>query len=207
MRNTLLLAPLLALVTACAAMAYEQPNYDVVRTTPAFELRRYAPYAVVETTVAGEFDSARNAAFRRLFNYIAGGNRAKQKIDMTIPVVTQSASEKIEMTAPVVTAQGEQGALVMQFVLPSRFSAATAPEPGDASVRVRERAGEVLAVRTFSGTTSESNFRENEAALTAALREAGIAPTGGARFAVYNGPFTLWFLRRNEVLVPVAPVS
>lgn len=197
-------APLLALLAGCAAMAYEQPKYDVVRSTQSFELRRYSPYSVIETTAHGEFDAARNAAFRRLFAYITGGNRGREKIDMTIPVVTESTSRKIEMTAPVLTADSGEGATLMQFILPSRFSARTAPEPIDPEVRVREVGEQWIAARTFSGRTSESNYRENKAALLKAMREAGVTPLGEPRFAVYNGPFTLGFLRRNEVLVPIA---
>lgn len=190
-------------------MAYEQPKYEVVRTAPDFEVRRYAPYAVVETVVQGEFDAARNAAFRRLFKYIAGENRGGRKIDMTVPVVTQDAQpakgEKVEMTVPVLTAPSGDGALVMRFMLPSRFSARTAPEPADALVRVRDVDEQWIAARTFSGRTSESNFRDNQAALLQAMRDAGLVPRGEPLFAVYDGPFTLWFLRRNEVLVPMAP--
>lgn len=72
----------------------------MVETTYAdFELRRYAPMLVVET--AGD---SRNAAFRRLFNCIAGGDLAQQKIETTAPVVMNppaSTSERIEMTSPV----------------------------------------------------------------------------------------------------------
>jgi len=204
MHKNILWAPLLALLTGCAAMAYEQPKYAVAGSSPSFELRRYAPYAVVETTVRGEFDAARNAAFRRLFAYISGANRDQQKLDMTIPVVTESARQKIEMTAPVLTASADSGAMLMQFVLASRFSAHTAPVPTDPAVRVREVGEQWIAARTFSGRASESNFRDNEAALLDAMREAGVTPLGEPRFAVYNGPFTPWFLRRNEVLVPVA---
>ena len=32
----------------------------------------------------------------------------------------------------------------------------------------------------------------------------GLAPTGGPVWARYNSPFSLWFLRRNEILIPVA---
>lgn len=204
MRKDILWAPLLALVAGCAAMAYEQPKYDVVGSPPSFELRRYAPYSVVETAVRGEFDAARDAAFRRLFAYITGSNRGQQKIEMTIPVVTESTSQKIEMTAPVLIASANEGATLMQFVLPSRLSARTAPEPTDPQVKVREVGEQWIAARTFSGRASEVNYRENEAALLAAMREAGVTPLGEPRFAVYNGPFTPWFLRRNEVLVPVA---
>jgi hypothetical protein len=126
---------------------------------------------------------------------------AQQKIEMTVPVVMEApgAGEKIEMTAPVVS-QGQ----TMQFVLPARFTLDTAPRPADAAVRLRAIEAQWLAVRRYSGTWSERNFAQNEAALRAAAQAAGLTATGPARFAAYNGPLTPWFMRRNEVLLPVA---
>lgn len=193
----LLAAPAAALLLVAGnAMALEEPAYTVEQTFDEFELRRYAPYLVVETAA-----DSRNAAFRRLFNYIAGRNVAQQKIEMTVPVVMNppGQGEKIEMTAPVVS-QGQ----TMQFVLPARFTLDTAPRPADAAVRLRAIEAQWLAVRRYSGTWSERNFAQNEAALRAAAQTAGFTATGPARFAAYNGPLTPWFMRRNEVLLPVA---
>lgn len=201
-RRTLLLlaAALGATLLTTPAMALEEPPFTVEKTFAEFELRRYAPYLVVETTA-----DSRNAAFRRLFNYIAGKNVAQQKIEMTVPVVMNPPGEKIEMTAPVVTQPaGEAGKESMQFVLPARFTLDNAPRPADASVTLRAIDAQWLAVRRYSGTWSERNFADNEAALRAAVQAAGLTPTGPARFAAYNGPMTLWFMRRNEVLLPVA---
>jgi len=35
------------------------------------------------------------------------------------------------------------------------------------------------------------------------MAERGLAAAGDAVWARYNPPFTPWFLRRNEVLIPV----
>jgi hypothetical protein len=191
-----------ALALAGPAMALEEPRYEVVRSTSDFELREYPAYAVVETATDGDPDAARNAAFDRLFKYISGNNRAQQKIEMTLPVVVKPAG-KIEMTAPVVTRLGEGSGTLMQFVLPSRFDASKAPQPTDPAVRVRDVAAQSIAARRYSGRPSESNYRENEAKLLASLQGAGLVPTDVPRLAVYNPPFTPWFMRRNEVLVPV----
>jgi hypothetical protein len=194
-----------ALALARPAMALEEPRHEVVGSTLDFELRQYPAYAVVETATDGDPDAARSAAFERLFKYISGNNRAQQKIEMTIPVVVQPAGEKIEMTASVVTRPAEASGTLMQFVLPSRFDASTAPEPIDPEIRIRDVAAQSIAARRYSGRPSESNYRENEAKLLASLKDAGLVPTDVPRFAVYNPPFTPWFLRRNEVLVPVEP--
>jgi hypothetical protein len=185
-------------------MASEELKYRVVQSMPDFELRQYQSYAVAETTATGEIESGLDAAFQRLFKYISGSNRAQQKIEMTIPVVTKAAGEKLEMTTPVVRSAGNAGTL-MQFVLPSRFDASKAPQPTDPEVRIRDVPAQSIAARRFSGRPNESNYRENEARLLKALEGAGIVPTDEPRFAIYNAPFTPWFMRRNEVLVPVEP--
>lgn len=199
------LAAFATFLLAPAAMAYEQPGYDVVRVMDGFEVRRYAPYWVAETEAAGGFDEARSAAFRRLFAYITGANAPRSTIDMTAPVVSREMGEKIEMTVPVVTraAPGE-GRHLMQFVLPARFTAETAPAPTDPEVRVRKVDGGWVAARTYSGRSHQRGYQENEAALLRLVAEAGLTVAGPPRFAVYNSPFTPGFLRRNEVLVPLA---
>ena len=207
-RRTLLVLPvsatfaaLAAALPAAPAMAIEEPPFVVEQSTADFELRRYPPMLVVETAA-----DSRNAAFRRLFNYIAGANTAQQKIEMTAPVVMAPpapAGEKIEMTAPVLMQREGAGPETMQFVLPTRFTLETAPRPTDAQLRVRELPEQWLAVRRYSGFWSDGNFAENETALRAAVQAAGLKPTGAARCAAYNGPLTLWFLRRNEVMLPV----
>lgn len=201
----LLLAALLAGVWPDVASAYEEPDYSVVRREEGFELRRYAPYLVAETDAPGNFDDSRSGAFRRLFDYISGENVAKQQIEMTVPVVASRPEDtgvKIEMTAPVVTQAAAEGR-TMQFVLPSRYTLETAPLPSHPRVRIRALDERWIAVRSYSGTWSERNYRKNEAALLEHLETAGLIATGPTSFAGYNSPFTPWFMRRNEVMIPV----
>ena len=187
------------------AMAYEEPSHDVVEIREGFEIRRYAPMLVAETDMPGGREAGGSAAFRRLFDYIAGNNRARRKIEMTVPVTMAPTSEPIEMTAPVTTQATAGREPTMAFVLPSRFTPETAPEPVDPAVRLRVVPQQWLAVRRYSGRTTEANFRREADALLQALAAAGLTPLGPAQMAVYDGPFTPWFMRRNEALVPVAP--
>ncbi|RKT46412.1 SOUL heme-binding protein [Thiocapsa rosea] len=191
-------------------MAVEEPDYRVVRTFSDFELRRYPSYAVAETEVAGPFDEAGNQAFRILAGYIFGDNRADTKIEMTAPVTQRPAAgegERIEMTAPVVQrpASGTEGeTFVVSFVMPDRFTLDTLPEPVDPRVRLREEPGKLMAVRRYSGRWTETRYRENEAQLLRAVEEAGLKPLAAPVYARYNSPFSLWLMRRNEVMVEVA---
>jgi hypothetical protein len=115
------------------------------------------------------------------------------------------SGEKIQMTAPVVQApQGkDQGSYIFSFIMPSKYTLETLPEPEDPRIKLRQVKAKLLAARTYSGTWSEQRYRDNEAALLEAVKAAGLTAVGEPIFARYNSPFTLWFLRRNEVLLEV----
>jgi SOUL heme-binding protein len=158
-------------------------------------------YLLAETRVEAEFLEAGNVAFNRLFRYISGNNESQQKIAMTAPV-TQSAGEKIAMTAPV-TQSAEGGSFLVGFVVPSLYSKDTVPRPRDPKVYIREVPAQLVATWRYSGRWTESNFREAEQALRAALAERGLTAIGDASIARYDPPFMPTFLRRNEVFIPV----
>jgi hypothetical protein len=197
------------LLAGANAVAIEEPKYEVVKTYPGFELRRYAPYLVAETEVTGDFDGVGSQAFRILAGYIFGNNRAQEKMEMTAPVNQRSAagdSEKMEMTAPVTQRpKGGKNAdtFVLSFVMPSRYTLDTLPEPMDPRIRLREEPATLMAVHGYTGRWTQSNYRENESLLLAAVGKAGLTPVAAPIYARYNSPFSLWFLRRNEVMVEV----
>jgi hypothetical protein len=206
LRTWTLTVTMLLIGIAPVASAYESPDFALVATGDGYEIRDYAPFVVAQTAITGDFERGRNAAFRRLFGYISGGNAGERKIAMTVPVIQQPrAGERIAMTAPVTTATGPAGGQVMQFMLPRAYALETAPLPADPQVEVIEVPAERLAVRRYSGRSTEAGFRRERDALLAQLAADGLRSVGPARFAVYNGPFTPWFARRNEVMVPLAP--
>jgi len=187
------------------AQAIEEPAFEVVRKIDNVEIRRYAPYVVAEVTVNASADEAGNQAFPILAGYIFGKNKGERKMAMTAPVIQSSAPViqssapvKLDMTAPV-TQVAVPGGYLVQFVLPKNVSLTSAPEPVDTRVKLREIAAASWAVITYSGTWSQSNFDENLGALRKALKTADIATQGEPVLSRYNGPFTPWFMRRNEV--------
>jgi len=198
------------------AMATEEPPYEVVREDSGFELRRYQPQLLAETEVQGRFDKVGGKAFRILADYIFGNNQAAEKIAMTAPVTQRpSASDedqagtRIEMTAPVTqrSAQTDAGSFIISFVMPERFTLETVPRPNDPRVSLREVPGRLMAVLQYAGGWGESNYRSHEAQLLDAVRAAGLTSVGEPLYARYNSPFSLPFLRRNEVMVEVAESS
>jgi len=195
-------AAVIAVIATPAAMAIEEPRFKVLEQDGSFELREYSPYVVAETRVEAGFEDAGSIAFQRLFRYISGDNIAQQKIAMTAPV-TQSRGEKISMTAPV-SQVADGNAYLVAFTLPSTYTLATAPQPLDPTVRIRAVPAQLIACWRYSGRWTASNYRDHEALLRERIKARGLITRGAPVLARYNPPFTPWFMRRNEVLIPVA---
>jgi len=182
------------------AMAIEEPKFKTIHVYEDFEVRDYAPYLVAETTVKGDFTDAGDEGFRRLFDYISGKNAKRANIAMAAPVI--QSGQKIEMAAPVIQATSV-GGFAIQFVMPAKWTLATLPVPEDRSVRVREVAPARFAVIRYSGLWTRDRYETNLAKLRRALMREHLTPDGDPIWARYDPPFMPWFLRRNEILIPL----
>jgi effector-binding domain-containing protein len=180
----------------------EQARYTVIEKQDKFEIRQYQPQIIAETIVEADFGKVGNIAFGRLFNYISGRNRKKESIPMTAPVSQESSSEKIAMTAPV-SQQRAEGKWAVSFLMPSKYTMETLPEPEDPNVVIREIPARKMAAVRYSGTWSRKRYEANKSSLEEFIRNKGLKASGEAIFARYDPPFQLFFLRRNEVLIPV----
>ncbi len=185
------------------AMAVEEAKYNVLREEEEFELREYESHIRAETTVDGKFEDAGNEAFGRLFKYISGNNKQQNEVAMTSPVGQEPLNQKIEMTSPV-GQQKQDGKWVVSFMMPASFTLETTPEPKDPNVSIREVQVRLIAAVRYSGFWSEKNYRRNLIKLQDWIASNRLTPVGEPIWARYNPPFTPWFLRRNEILVPVA---
>lgn len=188
---------------AVDAMAIEEATYTVAAKDGRFEIRDYAPHVVAETLVEGTLEEAGNTAFNRLFRYISSGNRSREKIAMTAPVSQGSQSEKIAMTAPV-TQQRVQERWAVSFMMPAAYTLETLPVPEDPQVTLRQVPARRIAAVRYSGSWSEKGYLRHKSELESWMRAKGLASAGEPQWARYNSPFSLWFLRRNEILIPVA---
>ena len=201
-----LLNLLLLVFGGIEAMATEEVKYRVLESSGDFELRQYESSIVAETTVEGDFHEVGNEGFRRLFDYISGKNRKKQSIPMTAPVSQEASSERIPMTAPVNHEKvGE--AWRITFFMPSSLTMETLPEPLDPRVKLMKIPGRLMAALSYSGTWSRERYEGKEQRLKELIRQRGLKIEGEPVFARYNPPFMPWFLRRNEVLIPVGQVQ
>ena len=198
----ILVLSLFLLLCSCATVGIEKPKYTVLEKHGKFEIRSYAAQIVAETTVDATFEDAGNIAFGRLFKYISGNNRSKEAIAMTAPVNQKAQSEKIAMTAPV-NQQKLEDEYAVSFVMPAKYTIDTLPEPLDSSVSIIEIPARKLVAIRYSGTWSRGRYDSNLSKLQSFIGEKGLRIIDEPIFARYDPPFQIWFLRRNEVLIPV----
>lgn len=201
-RAAVLFIPAFLATTPMTVQAIEEPDHQVVRRLDGVELRRYAEYTVAEVVVPGPAAEAGGQAFPILAGYIFGKNKCERKLEMTAPVTQTAVPVKLDMTAPV-TLAATPGGFLVQFVLPRGVTLATAPEPLDARVKLREVPSAVVAVIRYSGFWSAANDAEHLSKLQSALKGADIAWTGEPVVSRYNAPFIPWFMRRNEIWLRV----
>jgi SOUL heme-binding protein len=191
------------LIGEIPAMATEEAPYAVIKTDDIFELREYPPQVLAEIIVEGDLEGAGNKAFRPLFRYISGDNKSRDKIAMTAPVSQEQKGEKISMTAPV-SQQSVQGKWAVSFTMPASYTMETLPTPDDSNIKLRQVTPRRLAAVRYSGFWSEEKYLLHKEKLEKWIKDNRYTVTGEPVWARYNPPFTLWFMRRNEILIPVS---
>ena len=153
---------------------------------------------VAEVEVRGERTKALNEGFRLIADYIFGNNLSSKKVAMTAPV-TQEAGEKIAMTSPV-TQEGSDDIWKVRFVMPGEYTLDTLPKPkNDAVHLISIPARKVVAIR-FSGSNTDANINSHRDQLVAYIEAHHLSVAGSSTTAFYNPPWTLPFLRRNEIV-------
>ena len=166
-------------------MANEQPDYSVLKKDNEFEIRQYTNFLTATVETDGERDEAIGKGFRILFKYISGENKEKENISMTIPVMQKSMGAN---------------KWSISFVVPKKFNLQNVPKPDNASVKIINNSNLKVITVTFSGLFSDGNIQENETKLRNYIKEKGLKIEEPPIYAGYNAPWTLWFLKRNEVL-------
>lgn len=176
---------------------YETPKYEVIKSYKNIEIRKYPSYIVAEVSNSGQRDKAANESFMILFNYISGKNIPNEKISMTVPVVQEG--EKISMTIPVEQIK-ENNNWKLSFVLPYKYTLENVPKPKDERIKIYKQEISKRIVLRFSGFSSDANLSKNKQKLDKYTKENNIIVKSEAIYAFYNAPFTLPFLRRNEIM-------
>lgn len=164
---------------------YASAPYQLVRASGPFELRDYPQLTLVETTMSTV--NGDNNSFMRLFHFISGSNAANQKIAMTTPVFMAGSGTNSTMA----------------FVLPANMNARDVPRPSDAAIQVREVTAGRFAVFRFRGGRNARNEDRALQQLRAWMKSEALSETAGPVFGYFDPPWTLPFLRRNEVMLRV----
>jgi effector-binding domain-containing protein len=199
-------ALIVVLILSVDSVSAEEAKYTVVFTDDIFELRSYDSHILAEVLVQSNFEDAGGEAFRPLFDYISGNNIKRQKVSMTAPVSQQGGSQSISMTSPV-SQTGTDDSWLVSFMMPSEFSLDTIPEPIDPRVVLRLVPARYIASVKYSGFWSHDKYQDHYDKLLAWIAAKNLNATGDPVWARYNAPYTPWFLRRNEILLPIKSLN
>lgn len=185
---------LVSVATGCAIVGFtstlEQPNYKVIQQLPGgVEIRQYEARTYASSRVEGTGMESRRQGFRLLFNYITGENTGEEEISMTVPVATEI----------------EEKEHVMQFFLPSEYNESNAPAPKNPNVSIGTIAPRIEAALEYTGSQSVQRAQQHAILMKQDLETSNWQMKGEIRSMFYNPPFSVPFLRRNEVIVEVAP--
>jgi hypothetical protein len=194
----------------------KEPPFRLLMTNAAsglsYEVRMYQPYFVAEFRDEFDSESKRNSeSFSALAKYIGvfgkPENEQGNAMAMTSPVIQNSPASgtAIAMTSPVVS--GTAGGDYFQFVLPFEYTKIESiPRPLNNKIRIKAIPRRVLAVTTFSGSHNKNVCSEKFDKLYEAIKGKLIDPAATPQWSIaqYHPPFTLPFMRRNEVWVELS---
>lgn len=179
----------------------EHPPYTLIDSDNIAEIRSYDSMLIAEVQVSGERKKAISEGFRLLADFIFGNNSIQESIAMTAPV-QQQEGESIAMTAPV--QQQQDGNLwSIRFIMPSIYTMTSLPKPNNPIVKIRETSPTKYAVIQFSGLASNTNISYHQEKLANYITDKQLNKVGEPLYAFYNPPWTLPFLRRNEIMIAI----
>ena len=175
----------------------EVPAYKILKKEQNIEIRQYPPLIIAEVKTAGSRQASIGDGFRILADFIFGNNEGEKQLSMNGPI-TQQEGIKIAMTAPVQQEKTDTE-WAISFIMPSKFSIDTIPNPINDRIKIIQIPSKRYAVITFSGRSTEANLTKHTNELEIYMNGSSYSKVGNAKYAFYNPPWTLPFLRRNEV--------
>lgn len=191
----------LFLFTTPIAMATEEPSYRVITQSEPFEIRQYPPLIVAQVEVPGDLSEASSAGFRLIANYIFGNNISVRDGGLT---TAEPVPEKIAMTVPVIAeGKADKKTWLIQFVMPKQYTMDTLPKPNNPQVKLVPIGPQKLAVIRFTGFVGDEKVQEKTAELMAWIQSKNEVVSGNPRLARYNPPWSIPWMRRNEILIPI----
>lgn len=180
------------------------PPYEVLASRPGYELRRYERMVVAQTPMRAEATTevdnagAMGSSFSTLAAYLFGENQG---------------GNAMKMTTPVILNKSDDGNECMSFVIGEYDDVESVPKPSGKvvdNVQVEEMEGATYAVVEFSGFATVGEMRRRREKLLELLKKDRVELPSDAeneyKCFIYNGPTTLPFRRRQELMIEVLPV-
>jgi len=185
------------LLNACSTVFgvinVEEASHTVVLKENEFEIREYHDLLLAETLVDSDYKEASSQGFRRIAGYIFGNNKDPKNPEESIDIA---------MTAPVLQKKDKNG-WKMSFVMPKKHSLETLPSPNNNKVNVTTNKAMKVAVIRYSGELNEDRIEEHRKKLEKWIKKNNYKTISSPVSAGYNPPWTLPFLRRNEVMIEI----
>ena len=171
------------------AMAIETPKHTLIKKEIGFEIRKYEPMVIAKTSVRSDYSDATSTGFRRIANYIFGGNSASMSIEMTAPVLTNTPDP--------------EDIYEIQFVMPSEHSMEDLPQPNSQNVTLKKVNLGRTAVLRFGGWATKDRASHYQNKLSDLLTASGYTVNGTFMVAQYNSPWAIPPFRKNEIIVQI----
>lgn len=163
----------------------EQPKYYVIQSEDNIEIRRYSRYITAHTTLNGRYEKTLNLGFKTIAEYIFEGNKKNMPIAMTAPVLHKQIGSNKWQT---------------YFFMPSQYKMSDLPEPFDKKkIQLSEFKDKKFIAIRFSGLNSKENHAKYRKILMQYIEDNNIQILPDLYYAFYNPPWTLPFLKRNEI--------
>jgi hypothetical protein len=161
----------------------ESPNYKTLEKKGNIELREYPAMILASIVVEGKQIPALSIGFKKIADYIFGNNSKMQRIAMTAPVLQI----------------GDNSNWQVAFIMPAKFNIRNLPKPAHSELNLRSHAPGKYIVLRFSGSIKYKNLNLKLKEFNDYLLKNNCAIFGKPVFAFYNPPWTLPFMRRNEI--------
>ncbi len=157
----------------------ETENYSVLYMYENFEIRKY------NSMVLAEYDDANNQEFSVLADFIFGGNKEKQQIQMTAPVITTMQANP-----------------AMSFVMPIGITNDNCPEPNNSKILITETNPRIAASISFSGYPKRNICESMKQELIELLTSLHIEHENDFELHVFDPPYKT-INRKNEIIVSI----
>lgn len=167
---------------------YEMVGYQTLFSEKNFQIRNYPKSTHVSTLIDISNPNHREVAFKRLFDYISGNNKEESKIDMTIPVLQIIKNNKLKMS----------------FVVPKKYELSNMPTPNNPNIFFDYMTEGKYLVITFNGSPDQQNITNQIELLKKYALENNFTLNTQKILAVYDPPWTIPFLKRNEILSQIS---